>query len=255
MSGGVPHQIPPGTDGWCTHTGAIHQNVPGCGRVCSDSTGNRGVFSMTGTDNWPSAPCSACPDAMWSSCGGGGGGQDACASTVQITGGGSLEFLGGYSNDVDCRWLLICSTGAPSVTFNSFATESNYDFLNLFDGDSTAVHRLSHLHGTDLPDSVTASGRTMLVQFTADGSAVADGFHASMVCGNAAPPPAPGSDEPADGDGDGYGYGYGGMPPFWGSPGGETPGMGQEPGTDSGLWGGVDTCFDHTWAFDGCGRT
>ena len=187
--------------------------------------------------------------------GGGGGGQDACASTVQITGGGSLEFLGGYSNDVDCRWLLICSTGAPSVTFNSFATESNYDFLNLFDGDSTAVHRLSHLHGTDLPDPVTASGGTMLVQFTADGSAVADGFHASMVCGNAAPPPAPGSDEPADGDGDGYGYGYGGMPPFWGSPGGEMPGMGQEPGTDSGLWGGVDTCFDRTWAFDGCGRT
>ena len=33
----IPHQIELGTDGWCRHWGAVHQDVPGCGRICSDS--------------------------------------------------------------------------------------------------------------------------------------------------------------------------------------------------------------------------
>ena len=33
----IPHQIELGTDGWCHHWGAVHQDVPGCGRICSDS--------------------------------------------------------------------------------------------------------------------------------------------------------------------------------------------------------------------------
>ena len=32
----IPHQISLGTDGWCKHSGAVHQAVPGCGRICSD---------------------------------------------------------------------------------------------------------------------------------------------------------------------------------------------------------------------------
>lgn len=32
----IPHQIELGTDGWCKHSGAVHQDVPGCGRICSD---------------------------------------------------------------------------------------------------------------------------------------------------------------------------------------------------------------------------
>ena len=59
-----PYQIPLDPQ-WCGHEGAIHQDVPGCGRVCSDSGGNRGVKSQ---NNWPNAPCSACPAAKWASC-------------------------------------------------------------------------------------------------------------------------------------------------------------------------------------------
>ena len=33
----IPYQIELGTDGWCHHWGAVHQDVPGCGRICSDS--------------------------------------------------------------------------------------------------------------------------------------------------------------------------------------------------------------------------
>ena len=41
----VPYQIPHGKF-WCNHAGAIHQDVPGCGRTCIDAFGNRGVMKM-----------------------------------------------------------------------------------------------------------------------------------------------------------------------------------------------------------------
>ena len=35
----IPHQIPSGTDGWCWNDGkTVHQDVPGCGRICSSAT-------------------------------------------------------------------------------------------------------------------------------------------------------------------------------------------------------------------------
>ena len=34
----IPHQIPSAAPGgWCNHANAVHQDVPGCGRICSDS--------------------------------------------------------------------------------------------------------------------------------------------------------------------------------------------------------------------------
>ena len=32
----IPHQIIGVIDGWCSHPTAVHQDVPGCGRICSD---------------------------------------------------------------------------------------------------------------------------------------------------------------------------------------------------------------------------
>jgi len=34
----IPHHISQGTDGWCIGWGSIHQDVPGCGRICSNAT-------------------------------------------------------------------------------------------------------------------------------------------------------------------------------------------------------------------------
>ena len=34
----IPHQISLGTDGWCRVYSAVHQDVPGCGRICSNAT-------------------------------------------------------------------------------------------------------------------------------------------------------------------------------------------------------------------------
>ena len=62
----LPRTDPPyktaSPDGWCSHAGAVHQDVPGCGRVCSDAL-YRGVKNA-GT--WgPDVTCSACPSAQW----------------------------------------------------------------------------------------------------------------------------------------------------------------------------------------------
>ena len=50
-------------DDWCSTANTVHQDVPSCGRVCSDSDGNIGIKSSSGDDSWPDAKASDCPDA------------------------------------------------------------------------------------------------------------------------------------------------------------------------------------------------
>ena len=109
---------------------------------------------------------------------------DPCgASGMILSGSGDLDFDAGHGNGADCRWTLICAAGRPIVTFNSFQTESNFDYVNIYDGSSTDDTRIERLHGSSVPSPVTAtSSGVMLVQFTSDGSATRDGFHATMTC-------------------------------------------------------------------------
>ena len=61
---GIPYILPNPLVGWCSHPTAIHQNVPTCGRVCSDNSSSwRGFFNIS--ELWaPSGiPCEACPNA------------------------------------------------------------------------------------------------------------------------------------------------------------------------------------------------
>eukprot|EP01052_Picozoa_sp_SAG31_P039145 SAG31_NODE_5368_length_2582_cov_2.264599_2_plen_481_part_01 len=123
---------------------------------------------------------------------------DPCSYGRELTGSGEVE-MNGHGNGEDCRWTLHCSIGQrPTITFSSFDTEDNYDFVNIYDGDDINAPAMSHLHGTSIPRPVTASGSAMVVQFTSDGSVTRDGFHASFSCGHAAatppPPPPPTSD-------------------------------------------------------------
>ena len=59
----IPHQIDGGSDGWCNHGNSVHQDVPGCGRICSDS--NTVGRKDKGTwGSWNAYPGSVdCPDA------------------------------------------------------------------------------------------------------------------------------------------------------------------------------------------------
>ena len=60
----IPNQISLGTaDGWCNHANAVHQDVPGCGRICSDPS-NAGRKSKNTFVPWNKYPGSVeCTEA------------------------------------------------------------------------------------------------------------------------------------------------------------------------------------------------
>ena len=120
--------------------------------------------------------------------------QDPCTTGMTVTDSGPLDGSS-YANNADCMWLLECSDAAlaPTLTFTEFNTESNFDFLYIYDGDSTSSPQIgSSLSGTSTPSSAVGSGAQMYVRFTSDGSVTRSGFQASMVCGAGAPPPPSG---------------------------------------------------------------
>ena len=53
----IPHQIPRATDGWCGHANSVHQDVPGCGRLCSDvnAVGSKNKNTWGSWDKYPSS--------------------------------------------------------------------------------------------------------------------------------------------------------------------------------------------------------
>ena len=51
--------------------------------------------------------------------------------------------------------------------------------------------RVGRFHGSAVPEPVIASGSSMLLEFTSDGSIVRQGFHATFSCGAPGPPPPP----------------------------------------------------------------
>ena len=58
----IPYQIPSATDGWCGHANSVHQDVPGCGRLCSDvnAVGSKNKNTWGSWDKYPgSVDCPA----------------------------------------------------------------------------------------------------------------------------------------------------------------------------------------------------
>ena len=58
----IPHQIAGGADGWCGHANSVHQDVPGCGRICSDANtvGSKNKNTWGSWDKYPgSVDCPA----------------------------------------------------------------------------------------------------------------------------------------------------------------------------------------------------
>ena len=75
--------------------------------------------------------------------------------------------------------------------FNSFATESGYDFLKIYNGTTTAAPLLGSYSGSTSPGTVTASNATgaLTFTFTSDGSVTGVGWSASISCYNSSVPP------------------------------------------------------------------
>lgn len=107
-----------------------------------------------------------------------------------------------YHNNMVCE-KLIQPSGALNVTltFNSFATESGYDFVKIYDGTTTSSPLLGKFSGTSLPPSITSSGASMLIEFTTDGGVVAAGWSATYKGNAPSLHIAPGSRQVSPGSG------------------------------------------------------
>lgn len=148
------------------------------------------LTSGTCYDIYVRAACSATDVSSWSL---------LPVSVVTLPGcGGSFFDPGGpnanYANSITAATgtTTICPSipgQLVTVTFNSFATESGFDFLKVYDGNSTAGTLLGNFSGTTIPGPFTASTASgcLTFVFTSDGSGVAAGWNASVACG---PPPS-----------------------------------------------------------------
>ncbi len=107
------------------------------------------------------------------------GQQTLTATTGTVTdGSGSND----YANNLDCKWLIKpTNAGSVTLTFTAFNTESNYDFVKVYNGETTSAPLLGSFSGTNLPQQLTATSGKMLIHFTSDGSSVKAGWSANYV--------------------------------------------------------------------------
>lgn len=108
----------------------------------------------------------------------------ACGGTIYDDGGAT----GDYS--VNCNSTLVIMPTSPdslvtiSGTINS---ETNYDFLYIYDGIGTSGVLLSQIHGAATIPTISSYSGPLTIRFISDGSVVRSGFALSVSC-VAAPP-------------------------------------------------------------------
>lgn len=117
------------------------------------------------------------------------GTYNMCSAPAVVTDtSGTLYDSGGptgqYVNNENCT-LLIQPTCATSITltFQSFQSESNFDYLYIYDGTAVTAPLLVTANGQSLPSPsvVTATSGSMLIVWRSDVSIVYDGFQVSWT--------------------------------------------------------------------------
>lgn len=99
-------------------------------------------------------------------------------------------FSSPYANNEDYTYTFTPASGNNlKVVFNSFATESNFDFLSIYDGSDTTAPLLGTFSGTQIAAgqafySTAANGGRLTFRFTSDGSATPAGWDATITCVN-----------------------------------------------------------------------
>jgi hypothetical protein len=93
-------------------------------------------------------------------------------------GSGSLD----YFNLTDCYWLIMQPANVQiALIFNSFDTEQDYDFVDVYDGPDTMAPLLGSFSGSNLPPTLLSSGSQMLVHFNSDAGVTSAGWQATYT--------------------------------------------------------------------------
>ncbi|MFI5204296.1 MAG: N-acetylmuramoyl-L-alanine amidase, partial [Flavobacteriales bacterium] len=111
--------------------------------------------------------------------------NNAPAVTTITTSAGSFYDSGGsggnYTDDERLLWLF-APIGASTVTltFSQFTIENNWDFMFIYDGNSTSSPLIGIYTGTVSPGSVSSTGSSLLVEFRSDCNTVNPGWAATF---------------------------------------------------------------------------
>ncbi len=125
-----------------------------------------------------------------------------CSEYSFLTGGGSVvdgSNSSDYSDGLECHFKLQCAIGWVSLSFTSFQTELNYDFVRLYDGGMSisdgpvevgTLPLLAVLSGSTVPEPITSSTSVIVIEFTTDSSITQSGWMANWSC-DLVPEPEP----------------------------------------------------------------
>ncbi|XP_078449693.1 CUB and sushi domain-containing protein 3 isoform X2 [Lampetra fluviatilis] len=83
-----------------------------------------------------------------------------------------------YDNNLNCVWRILVPEGAGiQIQVVSFATEHNWDSLEVYDGANADSPRLGSFSGTTLPSLINSTSNQLYLHFQSDLSVGAAGFH------------------------------------------------------------------------------
>ncbi|XP_005082661.1 CUB and sushi domain-containing protein 1 [Mesocricetus auratus] len=83
-----------------------------------------------------------------------------------------------YGNNLNCVWKIIVTEGSGiQIQVISFATEQNWDSLEIHDGGDMSAPRLGSFSGTTVPALLNSTSNQLCLHFQSDISVAAAGFH------------------------------------------------------------------------------
>ncbi|XP_071998418.1 CUB and sushi domain-containing protein 1 isoform X2 [Engystomops pustulosus] len=83
-----------------------------------------------------------------------------------------------YGNSLNCVWRIIVTEGSGiQIQVLSFATEHNWDSLEIYDGSDMTSPRLGSFSGTTVPALLNSTSNQLYLHFHTDISVSAAGFH------------------------------------------------------------------------------
>ncbi|TXC85389.1 M4 family metallopeptidase [Luteibaculum oceani] len=84
-----------------------------------------------------------------------------------------------YENNANCSWLIRPSSGDYTALIIKYLDlEDGVDFLRVYDGASSSSALIAEITGSEIPDEIYSTGRSMFVEFTSSDNGTASGFAA-----------------------------------------------------------------------------
>jgi hypothetical protein len=85
-----------------------------------------------------------------------------------------------YSKALTCSWLIQATAGETvRLHFTFLNTESERDFVSIYDGDDVHARLLRRVSGSQVPEDIFSSGNFLFVTYNTDYTVDGYGFHAS----------------------------------------------------------------------------